>query len=380
MPWREEVKSLYRQNSHNFPWEKTAREFSIKYGQNVTPDALRGVCRRSGQVAKHCGGVKPVLEPPTQREGQVGFNAEKFLSLVGKNAVSLPDLAKMFDCSERVVQANIQDLQESGWDITNEGNVFSLNRVIGKEQKPVVENWNGERRIKFGFVSDTHLCSMSQQLTHLNSFYDRLAAEEIDTVYHSGDVVDGDDVYPGHKFEVFKFGADNQRQYAVEQYPYREGITTKFITGNHDLKYYTKLGYDIGEGIANERKDMVYLGQYFARVQITPRCILQIEHPLGKPAYAVSYKTQRKIDNMRGGDKPNILMEGHYHYSDYLFRRNVHAICCPSFQGPTKFSKRLGLESDNGAYIIELLVDAEGSVSEFTPRFYPFYVLKHNDY
>jgi hypothetical protein len=71
MPWREEIKSLYKQNPHKFPWIKTAEELSVKYGQNVTPDALRGVCRRSGQGDSSCDRAKSVVEPPTQREGQL---------------------------------------------------------------------------------------------------------------------------------------------------------------------------------------------------------------------------------------------------------------------------------------------------------------------
>jgi hypothetical protein len=140
------------------------------------------------------------------------------------------------------------------------------------------------------------------------------------------------------------------------------------------------MGYDIGQAVANERPDMIYLGQYFARMELTPNYIIQLEHPLGKPAYAVSYKTQRKIDNMRGSDKPNILCEGHYHYSNIMFRRNVHAFCLPSFQGPTKFSRRLGLESDNGGYIIEIKVQDDGTISKITPDFYPFYKVIEGDY
>jgi hypothetical protein len=146
------------------------------------------------------------------------------------------------------------------------------------------------------------------------------------------------------------------------------------------LEGHHKSGVDVCKGIASERKDMVYLGQYAADVMLTPNCKLRLEHPLGKPAYAISYKTQRKIDNMRGGLKPNILSEGHYHYSDYFFRRNVHAICVPSFQGPTAFSTRLGLENDNGGWIIECNVNEDGHVIKFSPSFYPFYKVIEHDY
>ena len=179
---------------------------------------------------------------------------------------------------------------------------------------------------------------------------------------------------------MFKIGADSQKKYAVENYPKRNGTTTKFIGGNHDLKWFTKDGYDVCAAIANERSDMEYLGQYMAKVMLTDNCSLRIDHPLGNPSYALSYKTQRKIDNMRGGDKPNILAQGHFHYSSYFFRRNVQAINTPSFQGPNKFSNRLGLENDNGAWIIEIHVDEEGTITDFNPHFYAFYKTAEHDY
>jgi predicted phosphodiesterase len=293
---------------------------------------------------------------------------------------TIEGLCKQFNISERICQAVIDDIKETGYDVIENYGTLMINKTAGAKQGHIKENWNGGKIIRFGLISDTHLGSMCQQLTHLNAIYDIFKSEGIINVYHCGDIVDGDDVYPGHKFEVHTFGADNQKRYTLKNYPQREGITTKFITGNHDLKWYTKDGYDIGSAIANERSDLIYLGQYFARVELTPKCILQLEHPLGKPAYAVSYKTQRKIDNIRGGDKPNILAEGHYHYSDYMFRRNVHAYCVPSFQGQTKFAKRLGLESDNGGYIIEINVDDEGTITKLTQSFYPFYKALEHDY
>lgn len=281
--------------------------------------------------------------------------------------------------SERVLDAYLDDIKDMGYDIVKEDNKILLNR---EAHAPVVfsKNWDGNKTIKFAVISDTHLNSNAQQLTHLNSFYDVAKAEGVDTIYHCGDLVDGDCVYPGHQFEVFNIGIDKQKDYAIVNYPKREGITTVLIGGNHDLKWFHKGGVDICKAIAFERPDLKYLGQYVADIEITPNCKLRLEHPMGKPAYAVSYKTQRKIDNMRGGLKPNILCEGHYHYSANFFRRNVHALCVPSFQGPTAFSTRLGLETDNGGFIITLTVDGEGNIVKFCPVFYPYYVIIDKDF
>jgi biotin operon repressor len=281
--------------------------------------------------------------------------------------------------SERVLEATIEDLKDSGYLFYIDDDLIKLCKEPAPN-KIHIEPWNGEKVIRRGLVSDTHLCSNAQQLTHLNAIYDIFQREGITEVLHCGDIVDGDSVYPGHMFEVFRVGSDGQKDYAVENYPSRPGMVTKFITGNHDLKWFNKGGYDIGRAIANERPDLVYLGQYYADVKLTDNCVMRLEHPLGKPAYAVSYKTQRKIDNMRGGEKPGILAEGHYHYSNQMFRRNVHAFCVPSFQGPTKFSNRLGLENENGGYILEIHVDDDGTITRLITEFIPFYKVTKNDY
>ncbi len=290
------------------------------------------------------------------------------------------DICKKLKISERILTATLEDLKESGFVFVENGGLIKLCKDISYNSNTHTEQWNGELILKRAIIGDTHLSSKTQQLTHLNTFYDMCQAEGITEVLHAGDVCDGDDIYPGHKFEVFNIGADAQKEYAIKNYPKREGIVTKYITGNHDLRWFTQSGYDIGTAMANERPDMIYLGQYYADVQLTDKCILRLEHPLGKPAYAVSYKTQRKIDNMRGGEKPNILVEGHYHYSNYMFRRNVHAFNVPSFQGPTKFSNRLGLENENGGYILEIHVDEEGTITKLKSEFVPFYKVIKDDY
>jgi hypothetical protein len=289
-------------------------------------------------------------------------------------------LCTKYKQSVRVIKATIEDLQDTGYGIVQTDNTVMLNKTPGMQQNNYKEDWKGNKIIRFGLIGDTHLCSMAQQMTHLNTYYDICEHEGIETIYHDGDLVDGDDVYPGHIYEVHVIGGDGQKKYAVKNYPQRKNIVTKCIGGNHDLKWFTKGGFDVVDAIARERSDIEYLGQYAADIELTPNCKLRLEHPMGKPAYAISYKTQRKIDNMRGGMKPNILSEGHYHYSDYFFRRNVHAICTPSFQGPTKFSTRLGLENDNGGWIIEINVNDEGHITKFTPSYYPFYKVIEHDY
>ena len=78
------------------------------------------------------------------------------------------------------------------------------------------------------------------------------------------------------------------------------------------LRHIKNGGIDIGRIIARERQDMTYLGQSNAKINLTPKCVLEINHPLDGASYAIS-SLQKLIDSMSGGDKPNILINGHHH-------------------------------------------------------------------
>ena len=200
--------------------------------------------------------------------------------------------------------------------------------VVIQNQEPTVYNpkWNGTTILKFAIIGDTQLGSKYAQISHLKSFYELCASEGIKDVYHTGDVTDGLKMHSGHEYELYKTSADDMVQDVIENYPRIEGITTHFITGNHDASIYKQVGYDIGNTIAEKRPDMKYLGRDCALIFLTPNCKLELRHPWDGTAYALSYKPQKMIEAMESDSKPNILAIGHYHKAEYLFYRNVHCL------------------------------------------------------
>ena len=272
-----------------------------------------------------------------KKDASVGLS-ERLLSILKKRLgveFEASDLCDRLGVSKRVLQAAIEDLREQGYIIICQDDCIKLHKVAPEETNEYVVDWQGDRVIRFGVVSDTHLGSKWQQLTHLNTLYDMFDREGIDTVYHAGDVTEGVNMRRGHEFEVFVHGADAQVEYVIEKYPRRSGIVTKFITGNHDHSAIKHAGHDIGVAIANKRSDMVYLGRSQAKVYLTPNCVLEINHPLDGAAYALSYGLQKMIDAMSGGEKPNIYLGGHHHKAMYLFYRNIHAFECGTTQAQT---------------------------------------------
>ena len=241
-------------------------------------------------------------------------------------------------------------------------------------------NWKGNQIIRFALMGDTQINSKYTQLTHLHAFYDECERQGIKHVYHTGDIDEGDQMRMGHQYECYNQGADDHVKEVIDVYPKRQGITTHFITGNHDASITKRSGHDIGKAIAGQRPDMEYLGQDCAIVFLTPNCTLQLQHNWDGAAYALSYKPQKMIEALQADTKPNILAIGHYHKAEYLFYRNVHAFQTACFQAQTPFERGKGIAISMGGWIVTIQVDQRGYIQSITPEYIPFYTTIKDDY
>lgn len=255
-------------------------------------------------------------------------------------------------------------------------------RVVIQNQEPEQydSKWDGNTVIRFGLMGDTQFGSKYTQISYLHEYYDLCVREGISDVYHTGDLTDGLKMRVGHEYELYEVSADGMRNDVVKNYPKRDGITTHFITGNHDASIYKQVGYDIGQAIANARLDMKYLGRDCATINLTPNCTLELRHPWDGTAYALSYKLQKMIEAMESDSKPNILAVGHYHKAEYIFYRNVHALQTACFQGQTPFTRGKGISVHLGGWIVTIHVDENGTIQRFAPEFIPFYNSIKDDY
>lgn len=255
-------------------------------------------------------------------------------------------------------------------------------RVVIQNQEPSTHKakWDGTKTLKFAIMGDTQIGSKYTQLTYLHEFYDLCEKEGITDVYHTGDLTEGLKMRTGHEYELYTVSADDMRDDVVMNYPMRDGITTHFITGNHDASIYKQVGYDIGQAIANLRPDMKYLGRDCAVINLTPKCTLELRHPWDGTAYALSYKMQKMIEAMESDSKPNILAVGHYHKAEYIFYRNVHALQTGCFQGQTPFTRGKGISVHIGGWLVTIHVDDNGYIQRIAPEFIPFYKSITNDY
>ena len=236
---------------------------------------------------------------------------------------------------------------------------------------------------KIGIISCTHFGSKYAQITHLHHFYARCKDEGVSTVFHCGDLVDGDGrIYRGQRYEMHLQGIAEQRDFVVSAYP-KIGIPTKIISGNHDESFAMSAGVDIVADVVKERKDLDYLGRYAANLFIAGGKVkVKLHHGEGGNAYAASYKGQKYIETFTSENKPQVYVLGHYHTFIQMFRRNIHFFQLGCFQAQTPYLVRKMLSPELGGWIIEYSLDPEDgwSLSLVKAGLVPFYKVIKDDW
>lgn len=240
---------------------------------------------------------------------------------------------------------------------------------------------NHGKWLNFGLVADTHLCCKEQRLSELHTQYDLFADEGITDVFHAGNIVDGY-VARINGASVFDSTIDGQAQYVIDNYPRRKGITTHYITGDDHEGWWMKEGFNFG-GYLNYlckdqgRDDLNYIGHVEADIEIRSgkkTTMVKVQHPGGGSAYARSYTGQKSVESMEGGEKPAVLIQGHYHVSNYMNDRNIHVVGMPGFQDQTIFARKKRLRMEIGGAIMSLKINpADGVVTRFRIEFNRFF-------
>ena len=242
---------------------------------------------------------------------------------------------------------------------------------------------DGSDWIDLGMVADTHLACKECRLDVLHTQYDLFEREGITTVLHAGNIVDG--YIPRiNGSSVICTGIDEQAQYVIENYPQRDGITTHFITGDDHEGWWMKEGFNFGAYLMmlaqkQGRNDLNYIGHVEADVEIKTKnkkakTIIKVQHPGGGSAYARSYTGQKQVEAFQGGEKPQILVQGHYHVSNYMVDRNIHVIGMPGFQDQTIFARKKRLRMEIGGALLSLKINEnDGAVTRCRLEFNLFF-------
>ena len=348
------------------------RKNGNRYTQNGKQQ--RYICAKCGRdvIVDNVDSINHVIDSSK-------INKDAVLKFLKSKPSSIEDLCNQFNVSPRTINDVLVELGEDCYNlvVANDKVHLNLDPPVGGHSTLDSRHWHGSK-FKLGFVSDSHLCSDYAREDFLNMLYDIFEEEGITDVYHAGNWIDGEARF--NKNNIFVHGMTNQIQYAVENYPYREGITTHFISGDdHEGWYSQREGINIGEYLQLKREqsgkfDMKYLGYVEADIELNPeefreRQFLRIMHPGGGSAYAISYKSQKIVEATQPGEKPALLVIGHYHKALFHPIRTIYTIQVPSCQDQTPFLRKLGIESQVGGVICTFYRDDDGIINRIMPDF-----------
>ena len=284
-------------------------------------------------------------------------------------------------------RAELAELVEAWQEDSEKGHVITEKPQVTVELPPrefghlPLQIVNNGKWIRFGLVSDTHLCCKEERLTELHNQYDVFKHEGITEVFHAGNIVDGY-IARINRESVFSTTVDGQCQYVINNYPKRKGIKTYFITGDDHESWLMENGLNFGAYLTylcrdQDRKDLQYIGHVESDVEVKTKgdkgyvsTIIKIQHPGGGSAYSRSYTGQKQVEAYEGGEKPAILVQGHYHVSNYMNDRNIHVISMPGFQDQTIFARKKRLRMEVGGAILEFKVNPlDGAVTRCRVEF-----------
>lgn len=341
------------------------------------PDAGRGTIARELNIGEKKARLL-IKELRRETKPPATFQPETARKILSRGPIPLPSLAAVLKLDPRETAAGLEEMRLNGSDIRElDGGQLYLNRSVAPEYREVLTPYYGNT-FRFAIASDTHSASLEEKADELCQFYDLVAAEGIHDVLHPGDITAGYGVYPGQMHEVLPghYSFDAQLARIVEHYPRRDGVTTRFITGNHDLSFVKQAGADIGAAVAYRRDDMQYVGQMAGRVTLGGILKVDLLHPDGGMPYARSYRGQKINEGYgRSQDTPHILIMGHLHTAEYLVYLGIHQFQAGCFEGQTLYLRRKGLHPEIGGWLVEVNVDTDGKtvwVNRLKPEWISF--------
>ena len=318
------------------------------------------------------GAAPPVAVPLRGKAASV----EALYQAIKGSPVSLVDLCNKLDLSPAKATSLIEEATAKGIDVHLENDHVGFrsktpgDRVHDTEIPPVV----GSRQL-VGVISDTHLGSKWCLRSRLIDFVQHAYSRGVREILHPGDMLDGQ--YHHSTFEVSHVGLDAQIEDLFETLPQLPGLTYHAIAGNHDHTFTAKSGVNVGRAIVaafrdKGRDDFRYYGERSAYLRVRG-ALVHLWHPGGGGSYARSYKLQKRVENYSSGEKPSIMLAGHWHQFCHVYERGVHAIACPTFHGGgSEFSNMLGTSQAIGGLLLSWESTAGGTLRNFAvePRLY----------
>lgn len=311
---------------------------------------------------------------------EIDERARKFL--LGKKR-TLIQLADHLRCPPKEAARAANRLADAGYNVHLAEASVAIERDVPQSSRLVVNSkdfFDGSW-YKFGFATDTHLCSKYARLDVLRCAYKVFQREGISTVFHAGNIVDGEARF--NKFDLLvRSGFEAQIEYALNEYPAVKGIATKFITGDdHEGWYSQREGINFGKRLQQDaekagRADLQYIGHMETDIRFKNKrgaAWGRVVHPGGGSSYATSYTEQKLVESLQGGEKPHFILLGHYHKFNHGYSREVHTVQGGCTCDQTPFMRKKKLQAHVGFSIVRFHQAETGEINRMNVEWFPFY-------
>lgn len=356
----------------------------------------REVCRRLGltryavgEIAKgrsvHAGEpVPPVLKRRRRFDPIDPAYRAPTVARLRKGPATLGELQDFLGVDASGAHDMIRSLVAAGYSIDGDESGYRITGTLLPETLPHMLDTSRltTDEVEIGVVADSHMSSTRQRLDVLEMAYDEFARRGVTFAVLCGNAIDGY-LEPINGGEVLLRNATDQFNYFADHYPQRAGIVTKFITGQcHEGWWAKKIGLDVGKSMefaAHEagRDDLEYIGHLERDIPLSNGngggAVLRVLHPGGGTAYAQSYQPQKIVESYQGGEKPHILVIGHYHKLGCFYPRGVWCVLAGCCQDQTRWMRGRHISAHVGFGVIRFRLDKTGGVSGFAYDQYPFY-------
>lgn len=341
----------------------------------------RSALLRQGKIPRQFNG-SPVRKGAKESRNEVPLSTMILNVFRKTDSLSLEDICKVTRGNKKTVLREIKQLQGAGYNFTMTGEmVLFLNHIDTGKSTIAPWKWSNDW-MRFGVCGDNHIGNKHFREDVLDKLYDTYQEEGIEYVFNTGNWIEGEANFNKLDLVQDAFGLDAQINLFLKKYPKRDGIKTLFIAGDdHEGWYSQKIRIEIGRHMelkAREagRDDIIYLGYMEHDVIVKApfgQTKIRTVHPGGGSAYATSYSVQKLVESYQGGEKPSILLVGHYHKAEYIPVRNVHVIQTATTCDQTRFMRKKKIAAHLGGWMAEFKTDERGAITRFRTEFMPFY-------
>jgi len=244
-------------------------------------------------------------------------------------------------------------------------------RIVPGYAKVPIISFEGQH-IRVGAISDTHIGSVDFHESRIFQAYDEFHKAKVDFIVHAGDVLEGMSNRPGHIYELTHLGYDNQKDYAISLFSQWTDTDIYAISGNHDRWYIKSSGANALGDLSKEIKNFHFLGHDEGEISLKGKAVLRLWHGEDGSSYALSYRLQKILESLTGGEKPNAMIVGHVHKYVDIFERHVMCTSIGCIQSQTRWMRSKRISAHPGIAVIDYWVNDQG-ICQKTINWKPFY-------